>query len=197
MKYISFLRNNFCGGCFAEYDVDGQWRRCPIEGRVIHILTLIYIAMCYIYKQIIFSVNMTTLIVSVVAITGFLKTILFQCLLFSLTAQWFLVTHWRISLILLPPLLLLVLPLHPERQSEQASNHPNQSYRAHVPMASFHGTVQPMSVPMHTVLLIPKPSAGAWRLVDVFLVGFSSEVRFRRKGYQVLTVFHKIWEINI
>ncbi|XP_034318836.2 uncharacterized protein [Magallana gigas] len=24
-------RNNFCGGCFAEYDVDGQWRRCPIE----------------------------------------------------------------------------------------------------------------------------------------------------------------------
>lgn len=61
MKYISFLRNNFCGGCFAEYDVDGQWRRCPIEGSVIHILTLIYIAMCYIYKQIIFSLNMTTL----------------------------------------------------------------------------------------------------------------------------------------
>lgn len=35
--YLSFsLRNNFCGGCFAEYDVDGQWRRCPIEGSVYH-----------------------------------------------------------------------------------------------------------------------------------------------------------------
>lgn len=175
MKYISFLRNNFCGGCFAEYDVDGQWRRCPIEGSVYHcnlyFNTNIHRNMLHI-KEINFHVNMTTWITSVAGIT-FLKTYVFQYLLFSLTAQWFLVKLWRISLILLPPLLLLVLPLRPERQSELTSNRPNQSYQAPVPTASFHGTVQLMSVPMHTVLPIPRPSAGAWSLVDFFFGRFS------------------------
>lgn len=113
---------------------------------------------------------MTTYFICVLAITWIWKTIIFQCLLFSLTVQWFLAKHLRDLLTLLPRPHLLIPPLRPERQSELASNSPNQSYQAPVPMASCHGTVQPMSVPMHTVLPIPRPSAGACSLVEVFLV---------------------------